>query len=100
MKNKMLLIIGIIVLLFAVLVFVNQYKNNQAVGNNENPYGKDNLKQETIDLLDDPLYDNIIVPEELDQQLEDQEDVTVYYFSATCVHCQRTPPLVVPLAEY
>lgn len=99
MRNKMLMIVGIIVLLFAVLVFVNNYKNKQAVENNDNPYGKDTLKQETIDLLDDPLYGNIIVPDDLDQKLENDESLTVYYFSPTCVHCQRTTPIVVPVTE-
>ncbi|HLQ95520.1 MAG TPA: thioredoxin family protein [Pseudogracilibacillus sp.] len=99
MKNKMTWIIIVIVVLFAALVFVITQKNKQAVDNNENPYGKDTLKQETIDLLDDPLYDNIITPDDLDAKLDNGEDLTVYYFSPTCVHCQRTTPVVVPVAE-
>lgn len=99
MKNKMTWIIIVIVVLFAALVFVITQKNKQAVDNNENPYGKDSLKQETIDLLDDPLYDNIITPDDLDAKLDNGEDLTVYYFSPTCVHCQRTTPVVVPIAE-
>ncbi|HLR70410.1 MAG TPA: thioredoxin family protein [Pseudogracilibacillus sp.] len=99
MKNKMLIIVGVIVLLFAGLYFVNNYKNKQAVEDNENPYGKDNLKQETIDQLDDPLYQNIIVPEDLDAKLANGEDITVYYYSPTCVYCQKTTPVVVPIAE-
>lgn len=99
MKNKMLIIVGVIVLLFAGLYFVNNYKNKQAVEDNENPYGKDSLKQETIDQLDDPLYQNIIVPEDLDAKLANGEDITVYYYSPTCVYCQKTTPVVVPIAE-
>lgn len=99
MKNKMTWIIIVIIVLFAALVFVITQKNNQAVEDNGNPYGKDTLKQETIDLLDDPLYDNIITPEDLDAKLDDGEDLTVYYFSPTCSHCQRTTPIVVPVAE-
>lgn len=99
MNKKMLIIIGAVVLLFGALYFVNAQKNKQALDGADNPYDKDNLKQETIDLLDDPLYQNIIVPDDLDQKLEDGEDLTVYYFSPTCVHCQRTSPIVVPLAE-
>lgn len=99
MKNKMMWIIIVIIVLFAALVFVITQKNKQAVDNNENPYGKDTLKQETIDLLDDPLYDNIITPDDLDAKLDNEEDLTVYYFSPTCVHCQRTTPVVVPVAE-
>ncbi len=99
MKNKMLIIVGVIILLFIALFFVNKYKNNQALENTDNPYGKDTLKQETIDQLDDPLYQNIIVPEDLDNKLENGEDVTVYYYSPTCVYCQQTTPIVVPIAE-
>lgn len=98
MKNKMILIAVVIVVLFGGLFFVTQYKNKQALSEN-NPYGKDNLHQETIDLLDDPLYGNIIVPEDLDAKLENGESVTVYYFSPTCVYCRNTTPVVVPLTE-
>ncbi|MEI3612863.1 thioredoxin family protein [Pseudogracilibacillus sp. SO30301A] len=99
MKNKMFIIVGVIILLFVALFFVNKYKNNQALENTDNPYGKDTLKQETIDQLDDPLYQNIIVPEDLDNKLENGEDITVYYYSPTCVYCQQTTPIVVPIAE-
>ncbi|HZW68434.1 MAG TPA: thioredoxin family protein [Pseudogracilibacillus sp.] len=98
MKNKMLLILVAIVILFVGLIVVNNMKNKKAVSEN-NPYGKETLHQETIDQLNDPLYDNIILPEELDEKLENGEDVTVYYYSPTCVYCQRTTPMVVPIAE-
>lgn len=98
MKNKMVFIIVVIAVLFVGLYAVNQYKNKQAL-DGDNPYGKDNLRQETIDQLKDPLYGNIIVPEELDKKIESGEEVTVYYFSPTCVHCQKTTPVVVPLTE-
>lgn len=99
MGKKMLIIIGGIVILFGVFAFANNYKNNQAMERNENPYGKNNLHQETIDLLDDPLYDNIITPDQLDEKLDNKETVTVYYFSPTCVYCQKTTPVVVPVTE-
>jgi|SRR5690625_491664 len=99
MKNKMLLIVSVIILLFVALYFVNNYKNKQALEIGENPYGKEELRQETIDQLNDPLYQNIIVPDELDEKLANGEDITVYYYSPTCVHCQNTTPIVVPLVE-
>lgn len=98
MKNKMLLIVAVIVLLFVGLFFMNQYKNNQALVK-DNPYGKENLRQETIDQLNDPLYGNIIVPDELDKLLADGEDVTVYYYSPVCTYCQKATPIVVPITE-
>lgn len=99
MRNKMLIIIGAVIVLFIALYFANDYKNKRALELANNPYGKESLHQETIDLLDDPLYQNIIVPDDLDELLDNGEDVTVYYFSPTCVYCQKTTPVVVPLAE-
>lgn len=98
MKNKMILIGIAIVVLFGGLFAVTQYKNKQALSAN-NPYGKENLHQETIDLLDDPLYGNIILPDDLDATIESGEPVTVYFFSPTCVYCRNTTPIVVPLTE-
>lgn len=99
MKNKMVIIIAAIVILFGLLLFVTNYKNKQSVEGVDNPYDKDSLRQETIDLLDDPLYQNIIVPDELDERIESGEAVTVYYFSPTCSYCQQTTPIVVPVTE-
>lgn len=98
MKSKMIIIIGVVVLLFGGLVFVTQYKNSKVVGEN-NPYGKEKLRQETIDQLNDPLYQNIIIPDELDDKLANGENITVYYYSPICVYCQNTTPIVVPLTE-
>lgn len=99
MKNKMMIIIIAIVVLFGGLYFVTSYKNKQATGGSDNPYGKDMLNQQTIDSLDDPLYQNIIQPNDLEEKIESGESTTVYFFSPDCVHCQRTTPVLVPLAE-
>ena len=99
MKNKMFIIIGVIVVLFIGIYFLTNYQNQQTLENTDNPYGKDNLHQETIDLLDDPLYGNIIVPDDLDAQIENEEELTVYYFSPVCTYCQQATPVVVPIAE-
>lgn len=99
MKNRMLIILSAIIVLFIVLYFVVDYKNKQAIDINGNPYGKDELEQETIDQLDDPLYQNQITPEALNEKLTNGEDITVYFYSPTCIHCQRTTPILVPVAE-
>lgn len=99
MKNKMLLIVGVIVLLFAGLLVMTNMKNKQAVSDESNPYDKTELKQETIDLLSDANYQNIIVPTDLDKKLEDKETVTVYYFSPTCSYCKEATPILVPIAD-
>lgn len=99
MGKKMLIIVGIIAVLFIALIFVVQYKNNQALEGDDNPYGTKDLHQATIDQLKDPNYGNQILPEELSEKLEKGEDVTVYFYSPTCVYCQQTTPILVPLAE-
>lgn len=95
----MLLIVGSILILFVALYFVVDYKNNQTVEKSGNPYEKETLRQETIDQLDDPLYQNQVTPEALEEMLENNEDVSVYFYSPTCIHCQNTTPVLVPVAE-
>lgn len=95
----MIAIIGAIVVLFGALYFVIDYKNKSAIESSGNPYGKDKLYQETIDQLDDPLYQNQITPDDLSEKIENGEDVTVYFYSPTCVHCQKTTPILVPVTE-
>lgn len=99
MGKKMLIIIGSIVVLFVALLLVINYQNSQAVENADNPYGTTDLEQATIDQLDDPNYQNQILPDELLETVESGEPVTVYFYSPTCVYCQNTTPYLVPLAE-
>lgn len=99
MKKKMIIFLALIVVLFAALYFVTKYKNDQAIEKSDNPYGKTSLKQETIDQLDDPLYQNQIIPTDLDEKLENKEDVTVYFYSPVCSHCQETTPILIPVTE-
>ncbi|MFC0272177.1 thioredoxin family protein [Metabacillus herbersteinensis] len=95
---KKLLIFGaIIVVLFGGLAFVTTYQQKeQAEGN---PYGKDDLKPATIDQLDDPNYQNLILPEDLEKKGEDKEDFTVYFYSPTCEYCKQTTPVLMPVAD-
>src|SRR5690625_7746185 len=99
MRNKLLIIVGVIVVLFVGLVVINNVKNDEKTVSGDNPYGDKKLKQETIDQLDDPLYQNIILPTELERALKNKEDMTVYFFSPTCIHCINATPVVVPLVE-
>lgn len=99
MQGKMIAIIAVIVVLFGALFFVNQYKTNKVLNENGNPYDKDDLRQETIDLIGDPLYGDIIVPSDLEKEIESGKPVTVYYFSPTCSYCQMTTPILMPVVE-
>lgn len=99
MKNKIILISGVVIILVGGLFLANNYKNKQVVDNNDNPYGKSNLEQETIDQLDDPLYQNQVTPDALASKLENKEDVTIYFYSPTCSYCIKTTPVLMPVAE-
>ncbi|WP_147803535.1 thioredoxin family protein [Alkalicoccus halolimnae] len=95
--KKLLMIGGVVVVIFAALIFVTSYQNEQAAQGN--PFGLDSLHQETIDQLDNPLYENIILPEELDSRLDEDGSAMVYFYSGQCQYCNETTPVIVPLAE-
>ncbi|MFC4388678.1 thioredoxin family protein [Gracilibacillus marinus] len=95
--KKMLIFVIVLLVIFGALFFVVNYQNEKA--SEGNPYNKKTLDQATIDQLDNPLYQNQILPEELADKIENGESVTVYFYSPTCVYCQRTTPVVVPMTE-
>ena len=95
--KKLIIFISIIVVIFGALAFLTTYQNNQKAEGN--PYGKAKLDPATIGQLDDPLYQNQILPDDLKQRLDDGESLTVYFYSPTCVYCQQTTPIVGPLTE-
>ncbi|WP_082234704.1 thioredoxin family protein [Halobacillus massiliensis] len=97
MKRNMIIFGTILVVLVVGLTFVVNYQNSQKT--EENPYGKEDLKQGTIEQLDDPNYQNQILPDELREEIDSGEPVTVYFYSPDCVHCQNTTPDLVPLAQ-
>ncbi len=97
---KKLLIIGsVIVLLFAVIIVLTKVSNNSKLENAEKLYGDKELKQETIDQLDDENYQNIMLPDELEKKLKAGEDVNAYFFSPICVHCKAFTPELMPIAK-
>ncbi|GAA0438241.1 hypothetical protein GCM10008983_13950 [Lentibacillus halophilus] len=99
MKQKLLMILGPIVVLLIALYFVTDFKSQQDTDDQKNPYGKDNLDQATIDQLDNPDYQNQIVPNELDEKLENGKDMFVYFYHPECPHCKKLTPRLVPLAQ-
>jgi thioredoxin-like negative regulator of GroEL len=96
--KKIIIFLAIIVVLFVGLAVMTNMQNKAKIGE-DNPYKKDELQQATIDLLDDPNYQKIILPEELEKKLDNKEDVTVYFFASDCPHCKVTTPVLMPLAE-
>lgn len=64
-----------------------------------NPYQKKILHPETIKRLEDPNYQNIILPQTLEEMLANGEDVIVYFYSPLCPYCIKTTPLITELAQ-
>jgi thiol-disulfide isomerase/thioredoxin len=95
--KKIVIFGAIIVALFAAIAFMTSYQQKEAAKGN--PYKKEELHPTTIEQLDDPNYQNLILPDELDKKLANKETVTVYFYSPTCSHCQKTTPIVVPLSK-
>ena len=96
--KKILIFLGIIIVLFIALALITNMGNSKKVSEN-NPYEKDHLQPETIDLLDDENYQNIILPEDLEKKLADKEDATVYFFASDCIYCREATPILTPMAE-
>lgn len=94
--KKIIIFLAIMLVLFGG-VGVLTYMQNKAP--EDNVYQKDTLEPETLAQLDDPNYQNIILPEALGDKLENGEDATVYFYSPTCQYCQQTTPIVAPLTE-
>ncbi|MEW9503106.1 thioredoxin family protein [Jeotgalibacillus marinus] len=95
--KKIIVFASVIVVIFAAIAIITNMQN--ASKTEGNIYGKDKLKQSTIELLDDENYQNQIVPEELQAQIDSGEPTTVYFFSPECSHCLETTPILAPLAE-
>ncbi|EMT44932.1 MULTISPECIES: co-chaperone YbbN [Anoxybacillus] len=95
--KKLLIFGGVIIALFIALAWITSYTQKQKVEGN--PFGKEELHPATIDLLDDPNYKNIILPDELREALNNKETMTIYFYSSTCEFCKKTTPIVVPLAK-
>ncbi|WP_445613583.1 thioredoxin domain-containing protein [Geobacillus sp. YF-1] len=88
---------GLIAILFAVIAWMTKLEQKEEAEGN--PFHKSRLHPATVDQLDDPNYRNIILPAELKRELAAGKSLTVYFYSPLCPHCQRTTPIVVPLAK-
>lgn len=95
--KKLLIIAGIVVVIFAGIIFLTSQANDEKLANN--PYDTEELEQPTIDQLDDENYQNIVVPSDLEEQIASGDPTTVYFFSPTCQYCQQTTPVLMPVAE-
>ena len=88
---------AIVVGLFAIIIVLTTMSNNSKLENN--PYDTDDLDQATIDLLDDENYQNIILPEALDEKIQSGEKTIAYMFSPLCTHCKNFTPKLMSVAS-
>ncbi len=95
--KKLFIIGGVVVIIFALLVFLSNKSNEKKL--EENPYGTDDLKQSTIGLIGNENYDNIIMPDELSKKVDSGEPVVAYFFSPDCSHCMNFTPVMMPIAK-
>ncbi|AAS39754.1 MULTISPECIES: thioredoxin family protein [Bacillus] len=79
--KKILIFGGIIIVLFAAMFAVAQMEKKNA-STNEKDY-----------------YSNKISLEDLNKNIEDKKEQTIYFYQTSCVHCQKVSPIVVPLAK-
>jgi thioredoxin 1 len=100
--KKLVIYLSIVVVLFGALYFVNQQsskaKDKQFANN---PYGVSASKLDpmTVKQLEDPNYQNLILPDQLDARIKNKESFYLYYYSSTCSHCQATTPVIVPIQK-
>ena len=88
-KLTILLIVGfIIIAAFVVLYFINSNSNKDKLANN--PYGKDDLKQSTIDILNDKNYQNIILPDELEKKISSGKKKSSISFSPIALTVKKS----------
>lgn len=99
MKKKMLIFAVIIVVLFAALYFVTMFKDKQATDGDDNSSSKEELQQDSSSSSGDSLYQNQVTPDDLDNELDEDGGLFVYYYGADCPHCQRVSPILIPMAE-
>ncbi|MTH53453.1 thioredoxin fold domain-containing protein [Bacillus mangrovi] len=95
--KKILLFGAIFVVIFGALAIVTNMQKKEAVKGN--PYGKTTLHPSTEAILDDPNYQNNILPDELEKKVKSGEDFIVYFYASDCSYCKRTTPVLMPLAE-
>jgi len=89
----------VIVVLFAAIIVLTNVSNQSKLEIAKKLYGDKELKQETIDQVDDKNYQNIMLPDKLEEKIKAGEPVNAYFFSPICIHCQAFTPVLMPIAE-
>lgn len=94
--RKFIIYVVVFAVLVGLLAFVNA-QTNRATSDNAYGIPESQLSSATRKLLDDPNYQNIILPEQLEQKIQNKESFFVYFFSSTCPYCLETTPKLQPI---
>lgn len=94
--RRLVIYLAVFALLLALLAFVNSQANSVS---SDNVYGipASQLSEATRKTLDDPNYQNIILPDQLEKRIANKETFFVYFFSSTCPYCMETTPKLNPI---
>ncbi|MDM5192185.1 thioredoxin family protein [Bacillus hominis] len=93
--KKMLIFGGIIIALFAAIFAVTQMEEKSASTSQSQK-----LNNTTSSPTDGPdYYTNKISLSDLQKNLKEKKEETVYFYQTSCVHCQKLSPIVVPMAK-
>ncbi|KAB2454177.1 thioredoxin family protein [Bacillus sp. CH126_4D] len=90
--KKMLIFGGIIIALFAAIFAVTQMEEKNATSQKI-----DNATGSTTNGPD--YYTNKISLADLQKNLKEKKEETVYFYQTSCVHCQKLSPVLVPMAK-
>ncbi|MBE7097720.1 thioredoxin family protein [Bacillus cereus] len=90
--KKMLIFGGIIIALFAAIFAVTQMEEKNATSQKI-----DNPTESKTNSPD--YYTNKISLSDLQKNLKENKEETVYFYQTSCVHCQKLSPVVVPMAK-
>lgn len=94
-SNMVFIYLGIVIVLLVGIFSLGKLEKDNPL------YGKPNneLNSATRELLNDKNYQNIILPEQLDQKIANKEDFFAYMFSASCHYCKETTPQIIPVVD-
>ena len=94
--KKMLIFGGIIIALFAAIFAVTQMEEKTTTSQKMEGGSATGTGSQT----DGPdYYTNKISLSDLQKNLKEKKEETVYFYQTSCVHCQKLSPVLVPMAK-
>lgn len=92
----------IVIGLFAALYFISNSQTH-TLADTKNSLDITNVQTATkltnSEEVEAGLYTNNITSTELEEKLKNKENVLVYFYKPTCPYCQKTTPIVMPMAN-